>query len=61
MKVGAALATTGEEDAESSVEALSDLRVATDSMGHDMIIYFPGVAWAESEEESEDEEDEEAA
>lgn len=57
VKVAMALQATGEEDAESSVEALADLRVATDSMGHDMIVYFPGVAWVDAESEEEDEEE----
>jgi hypothetical protein len=61
VKVGAALAASGEEEAESSVDALADLWVQTDSMGHDMIVYFPGVAWESEEDESEDEDGEEVA
>jgi len=49
VKVGAVLAS------EDSAEALADLWVRTDSMGHDMIVYFPGVAWDEDEDEDEDE------
>lgn len=54
VKIAVALQATGEEDAESSVEALADLRVATDSMGHDMIVYFPAVLWAEDSKDEED-------
>jgi hypothetical protein len=59
VKIAMTLQASGEEDAESSVEALADLWVQTDSMGHDMIVYFPGIAW-EQQDEDEDE-DEEAA
>ncbi len=63
VKVGMCLAANEDEneDAESSVEALADLWVQTDSMGHDMIVYFPGVAWEQDEEEDSSDEDEEVA
>lgn len=61
VKVGAAVAAAGEEDAESSVEALADLWTQVDSMGHDMIVYFPGVAWEREEDEDCSDEDEEVA
>lgn len=45
-----------EDEAAGNIADLARLRVCEDSMGRDMIVYFPQVAWPEGEVEDDDEE-----
>jgi hypothetical protein len=56
----AAYLADDEEEAQAVLCDLAELSVATDAMGFDTIVYFPGVDWPEGLSR-EDEEDEAAA
>ena len=65
FRLGAELAKSAaylaeEGDALEALDELAELSVSTDSMGHDMIVYFPGVAWPEGLASDEDEDEDEA-
>lgn len=67
MKLAAAVmeecaGLVGDEDFDMSEIADDFRRASTDSMGRDMIVYFPGVEWeGEDEDDGEDESDEDDA
>lgn len=60
FRLGAELAKSAaylaedEEDVHTVLSELAELSVSTDAMGFDVIVYFPGVAWPEQDEQDED-------
>lgn len=55
FRLGAELAKSvaylAEDDVHEALDELAELSVSQDSMGHDVVVYFPGVPWPEGRDE----------